>query len=408
VNSLLPTPRDTGSLVLIETYEFYDGPKLFACRNAIGQIYFGLWVGSDRESENYWLVPASQERLEFLRSGGLDLATAFADPELGFLYLCKVTPSNGSTETTALLAEQLDRNLFPEAGERLNLPTETLRTRVAERSLADRAAARHREALSIHLDLSAKREEAPTKELGRILVSFQETLDALGQKVDGQPTLRGAISPEILSKTQTCIVQAVGGSFALEISAAQESDLFGNSLISEALMKFFDIIEIGDDAVRLRESLIEMRPRAASKYRIFLASLLQTQAALRAELASSRDGSTRWVSLDLKKTAAALKTAEEVTRENGEIREGLGVLIGIELPRKTFTAVLFEDEDTIYRGKLLEQAFSSAQHATLNHAYKLKIRETIAVSSAAEERLIYELESIDEVAVTEGSEDPNS
>jgi hypothetical protein len=125
MNAILPKSDRFGELELIEVFEYYDGPKLFACRNLVGQILFALWNGSDRDNDSYWIVSVSNERFSMIRSGGIGLDRAFLEPELGFVYWCLVTAANGDTRVALILPQQLDRELLPEPGQFLKLKTQT-------------------------------------------------------------------------------------------------------------------------------------------------------------------------------------------------------------------------------------------------------------------------------------------
>jgi hypothetical protein len=93
--AVLPNSRYIGPLELVEVYEYFDGPKLFACRSLGGQLFLGLWVGASRKGESYWLVALTPERYKMVRSGGLTLARALSQPESGFIYLCTVAFADG-------------------------------------------------------------------------------------------------------------------------------------------------------------------------------------------------------------------------------------------------------------------------------------------------------------------------
>jgi hypothetical protein len=390
--AVLPNSRFIGPLELVEVYEYFDGPKLFACRSLSGQLFLGLWVGSSHEGESYWLLALTEERYSMVRSGGLTLSRALSQPETGFIYRCTVSYADGTTSTDILLAEQLDTHLLPDSGERLELRTETLQSRLEQQELTRKAVSVQREILAFHVDFgNLYREEAPAKGLGRILVATQEILDSLGQTIRGDATMRGAISPEILTATEALVVRAAGGSFALEISAAQSADLFGGSLIGDAIEKLIRLIALGNDVENLRAMLLDIKPRAVSKYKDLLIALVEYEGSARLDWASPMTSRNRTVSLDVVTAAGALHTVEQVTSEIGETIAGIGVFVGVELPRKAFTIIM---GDRTYRGKIMAPALPKAEHVTINAPYTLKIRETIEVTSSGEERLKYELDEI--------------
>lgn len=397
MNAILPQSDRLGALEITEVFDYYDGPKLFACKNPVGQLFFGIWVGSNDTSDSYWLVSQSRERFAMVRSGGIGIDRAFLEPELGYVYQCDIRIADGTSDIKAVLPELLPTQLLPDNDEFLNLTTETLPERFDSLGLPRKAVAVRRELIGMHFTFPGFREEAPTRHLGRILVSIQETLDALGQAVRGGATLRGMIAPEILSQTETRLIQAAGGSFAVEISAAREVDLFGDSLITNALDDLIELLEIGNEVERLREKLFSIKPRAASKYKLLLTSLLAAATPLRLDRASPDPARNKSVDFSLRTAAGALQTAEQVTSEVGERRTGIGLFIGVELPRKTFTAVLIEDDENVYRGRIDDVVMHVAEHITLNMNYRITIRETIEVGTSGEEKPKYWLEAINDL-----------
>ena len=121
--------------------------------------------------------------------------------------------------------------------------------------------------------------------------------------------------------------------------------------------------------------------------------------AVRLEWASPIAEKNRIVSLDVVTAAGALRTVEQVTSEHGETIVGLGVFVGVEIPRKAFIVVI---GGRTFRGRILAAALPKAEHVTINAPYTLKIRETIEVTSSGEERLKYELEEIEDLAPSQG------
>lgn len=393
---ILPSSILTGHLELIEAFDYYDGPKLFGCTNAAGQRFLGYWVGSNNIGDTYWIVATSKGRYEMVRSGGINLLTAFSNPELGYLYKCNVHFDKDATDVETLLPSQLPAELLPDADETLSLPTETLPVRFATVELSQKAAATRREVVGIHFDFPGTREEAPTKNFGKLLLAFQDTLDALGQYREGNPTLRGIIAPEILARTETRLVSAAGASFAIEINAAQPVDLFGNSLITDVIGEFVEILGIGNDVDRLRDKLFTIKARATSKYRFFLAALLEADSPVKFEWSSPNRQGIQSVALDLPTAAGALKTTEEVTRELGETRSAVGYFLGVELPSRSFIAV-FRGDENVYRGRLSDAAIAVAEHLTLNLDYQITMQETYEITAAGEEKARFEVAKIEPI-----------
>ena len=72
---------ELGKLEIIEIYDYYDQPILFACKNAAGHFYFVVAADEDEQHETWLYVEVSLERLNLIRSGTIDLHDAFAYPE---------------------------------------------------------------------------------------------------------------------------------------------------------------------------------------------------------------------------------------------------------------------------------------------------------------------------------------
>ena len=126
MDQLLNLP-ELGRLKILETYEYYDQPVLFSCKNAAGHLY--LVVAAD-ETDQYdtWLYAGvSEARLNLVRSGAIDLHDAFANPESGFLVRA-IVPYDHQAEiqTDSIPPDQIPDDMFPVAGERLDFNTDTL------------------------------------------------------------------------------------------------------------------------------------------------------------------------------------------------------------------------------------------------------------------------------------------
>ena len=121
---MLPKNTILGTLTILEIYEFYNMPVLFACKNRTGQLYIAVWV-EESANANFWLyTPLSPERFATLRQGQIDLHEAFIQPEDIFVF--KVTvPKHISQSATAeaIHSENLDTEWAPLPGDYLDLPS---------------------------------------------------------------------------------------------------------------------------------------------------------------------------------------------------------------------------------------------------------------------------------------------
>ena len=118
---------ELGKLEIVEVYEYYDQPVLYSCKNAKGHFY--LVVAADEDDQYLtWLCAAvSTDRLDWIRSGKVDLHDAFAHPESADVVQVKV-PYNeqASVQVDFIQSNLIPEDMLPVPGECLDLEIETL------------------------------------------------------------------------------------------------------------------------------------------------------------------------------------------------------------------------------------------------------------------------------------------
>ena len=118
---------ELGGLEIIEIYDYYDQPILFACKNAAGHLHLVVAADEDDQHETWLYVEVSVERLNLIRSGTIDLHDAFADSENGHLLQVKFSYNNPTLpQIEHLESNQIPEDMLPTPGECLALETETL------------------------------------------------------------------------------------------------------------------------------------------------------------------------------------------------------------------------------------------------------------------------------------------
>ena len=116
-----------GHLKVIEIYEYYDKPLLFACQNTAGQIFLAVLIDETEEKEVWYYVPVSPLRFEQIRAGKVDLHDAFLRAEDEQVFKI-ITPQSHNSDVTIeyVPTNELSDDDLPLAGEILNLDTQTL------------------------------------------------------------------------------------------------------------------------------------------------------------------------------------------------------------------------------------------------------------------------------------------
>ncbi|MDX2078218.1 MAG: DUF6575 domain-containing protein [bacterium] len=125
--SVLAKNTYLGKLELVEVFEYYDKPILFACRSASGQLYLVVQENDYDEYETWLYCSLSNTRFQQIRSGGIDLYNAFKLAEDDFVFLVKLFyNADIDSEITPIPVAQLEENQLPKPNVFINVVTETL------------------------------------------------------------------------------------------------------------------------------------------------------------------------------------------------------------------------------------------------------------------------------------------
>jgi hypothetical protein len=123
--NFLPQNTELGALKMVQVYEYYDKPLLFACQNEFGHLFLGLYDGEEGTQEQWLYLPISAQRHLSIHMGVIDLRSAFLRAEGGYVYWV-VVPLGQDATSTRVAVSDLDPEYLPDAGEALNYSAETL------------------------------------------------------------------------------------------------------------------------------------------------------------------------------------------------------------------------------------------------------------------------------------------
>lgn len=393
----LPTNTQLGELRIVDVYEYYDGPRLFVSENTAGQSFLTLSVEDLPDGEGRWLFsPTSQKRLETLGNGLLDLHSAYAASEDGFVFEAVTDP--GGDIVSAVPVTQLDSVDLPLEGELLG-PAMSAESSPLVPVAPLHAAQSRRETVRVALrPAGIIGFEAPSRLVGQVLVGFQELVSAVGQSVEGVATTRGRISPDVLKATELRTIGAFAGSFGMELASATLSDLFGESTMADSLAKVDELLAAGADESKLGEVLDELKPRVASKYTSLIRLLADNHTGIAFDWGSvsARPGAFRL--FDSESLGAISATLALTNTADTSTFSVTGVLVGLNTRTGSF-----EIEEQIgnsrFRGRADRSRFDSDEEFTINGVYRATIEETVEVSGLTGEetmkRVLVDLEDAD-------------
>ncbi|MBI5668432.1 hypothetical protein FBR06_10570 [Betaproteobacteria bacterium PRO4] len=385
--SVLPTNTLLGKLEIIEIYEHYDQPLLFACRNASDNLYLVVLEDEEDEFENWLYASMSPARFAQVRSGGIDLYNAFKNAEDGFVFLVKLYRDRQIPSViTKVPTDQLQDEQLPESGEALNLETATLEKK--EISVQRRAAQLYREYVEMALEFPGQRRtEAPISVLSDIMRYLQDTLISIGHTISDFHKDSKSPTRDLVEKMELALLDVSAGSFKLEMASIEQSDMFGDTLLGDALQELARIIAIGSNEEELQSAFTELKSSVPKDYLKLLKSIRNSRID-RANL--------RWASANGQRVGESVLTSPTVistidTIEQMVVTETNFIRVTGKLTG-AFTDREFEVEtrDQVYRGRLDNQALTVEASDIINNAqlgkrYILQLRQVVTRKIATDE-----------------------
>ena len=367
----LATSTNLGTLELLEIYVKYNGPRLLACKNQASKIFLALWVDEEEDSDLWLYMLVSLDRLQSIRTGQISLYDAFSEPESHSLYEATYTHLNSRWSTKQVAVDDLDKDCLPLEDAFLRCTPETLPNLKSQKAIQN-AITRSREIVNLILEpLSNFPNEIPSFELGKILYAFQPLINQLSS-VNAE---LGLTSKDILRNVEFSVFATSPGSFQLELaSSAFEVDIFGNSLAGDAIDRLFHLFKIGNNANDLQNFMLKANKKTATKYSLFLESLISSGTGLKIEWGSptlTRGGVVETSLLAISETLKLIKKIDSLETKEYEV---LGELFKVDKYSWKFGIKEIRTE-FFYKGDILDQAKSSAGTATISGLYLAKILE---------------------------------
>lgn len=108
-----------GAMKVLEIYEYYDGPRLFASVNESRSIFLVLWTRFRGTSDEYYVQPLSIQRFREVRGGGISLREAFSKGT--GLVVLEIDRESDTARARNLKADEIEESLLPLQGGALNL-----------------------------------------------------------------------------------------------------------------------------------------------------------------------------------------------------------------------------------------------------------------------------------------------
>lgn len=394
--TFLPKLTLLGQIEIIEVYDFYDKPVLFSCKNKSGLIFIVLCVDSSDSSEIWLYAPISSSRFQSVIKGEVELRHIFTDTEDAFVYQVEIPYEDGINVIAKNVGcNEIPNEYLPELGQFIHSeyhPIEVVSTQ------------KRREIIDFVLQFPNQDiQEAPVGDLGLILSSLQETIDAIGQIKLGKSESH-IIPFEVKQKTQVVMSGVFSGSFGmrLEGSVYEEDSLgLGESFLGQCLKEFIQLINLGADTEELPAKLNVLKKKTAFKYTEFLTAL-------------TRIGISKlhidWASPDQKVQMGEIEQ-ETVFKvldviKNTKLRAETEICVNVKLTQISYSSQTITLQEVgskkKYKCLITDSAMKDVETISRNVVYVATIQEYVIVSTVLnKEKHEYELLSLKLEAETE-------
>jgi len=391
----LPEGTILGPIEMVEVYETYDAPVLFACRSRLVDArYLALWVDRDDREDTWLYLPATARRFAEIRSGGIALADAFRNSESGLVVSVRVVRASGAATASTVNAAEVPDSDLPSPSVRLALPTATESSAVPPIAEFSREARTH--GMDLTFDLrGARRTEAPAAVIGNILRAVQSLADSVGQAMQGLATERGPVPESVLSRTRLSVCTVFGGSFGVRFRTAADLDMFPDPFPGEVLCRIVSILGSADDQTKLLQYLVPLRIRAITSYRRLLQFLQAAESGVTAVVAGPEGDVLLRGRLDRGSATSALRVVSDFENREPVVHDVVCILVGMHVYTKRFVVETTEDPAVTYSGLMSASVLEAEPKPRLNATYRATIAESEDFNGVTgESRMQYTLLSL--------------
>lgn len=371
-------------LQILQILVYYDVPEIFIASDEVGTKFICLLVDLDQRSIFYISTPISSNRLSKFINGNEDLREIFTKPETNQIY----SFNSISERIEAILLEKTDlpEEYLPEAGFIYKKPLD-------ENKLILNEAIEKRNAI-VHLAVSDSNDNysIDADDFGDIVKLYQVIIENSYKKEIARRNFKNKKVYYIPQNYKLRAFASSNSSFNLHLYSTSQVDLFGNSLIELALLKFEEIIRDFDNNDEYIESLRTVKGHTISSLKKLIKKLLDCDIKIKHKWYSLGQEAVHFSILDkfkAEKIYAVLNLTEELAEERKEFE---GYFVQVDVDRGTWRIYNIEDEKE-YSGEVQTDLLKGVTVKT--EIYRIECLEIIEELKVAEkERVKYILDKI--------------
>lgn len=382
-----------GNMKILEMFLYYDRPFIFLCEDDIGTKYIVHLIDEDDVGERWFLVPSSDIRVEYVRTGRITLRNSIIQAEGGWIWEV-ITPYDSSEgdffKKECSIIIDLD---LPEVDAVFSLPARTKKTLPVDPE--KEAMQKARNILLLSLDDGNHSQDISINDYGTILLRGQHLITALALECGSRT--KGKIPRKTIEDTTFNYVGGFVASVGIKLES-KNGNLF-DPCIEQSLERMVALLNAGSNKETLTPLLQELPLRATARYRFLLEALDQAQLSFKMDWTSPHKGRKK-VEISHSQIQAVIdilnlegEDMSQLVTLKGDL---LGLLIDGKRRRSSFEFV--ESDGDKFKGVLSPELLEQVDQDLISfplHNVKVELEEIIEINpSTSEEHISYILTKI--------------
>ena len=375
-------------LTISQVLVYYDIPELFLAKDEVGTNFICLLAIYEDDDLLFVCTAVSSVRLMSFINGSTDLREIFKNPETGqFFQFSKLEGSYIEADFWEIT--ELPEELLPEQGFKYQ-------KEVAENNLILSETIEKNNAI-IHLAVSDEHNNysIDADDLGDVVKLYQTLIENSYKKAISTSNLK---NKKFLSIPQNYKLRAFASSYSsfnIHLCSVGQVDLFGNTLIEMALVKFDELLQDFDNQDEYILSLRSVKGHTVSTFKKFVKKLIDRNLKVKHKWYSPAQDIVHFSIIDQPK-AEKIYEILTLTEELGEERkEFKGQFVQVDVEKGTWRINNIEDNKE-YSGEAESNLLQGITVET--STYKLECLEIIEELKVAEkEKIKYILQSIEKL-----------
>ncbi|WP_042227713.1 DUF6575 domain-containing protein [Paenibacillus popilliae] len=350
-------PFPIGAVKIINVFEYYDGPKVFACESITGQKYVVNWIDTTSNNDTWFYVPVSGTRYLLILNGRVSLRDCILHSENNMVLEVQTPKGQYNTveinyrEVGTIVEEEL-----PDPDSYLELEQQESTLPPREEPTALTAARTGRDVLDLILNVSDQHSnEIDADLLGEVLVTTQNLAYYMGSNCINS---RGPIARDVINANKLKASGFFAASFGVRLKSDTHQGLFGDTDASDTMEKLMELFESTPEVEKFRTVIKGLSIRAIKTYYTLLNKLDNEDTRIKIEWASPSQKYKEAV-LDSGSIKKAVDILIKETKTEIKQIEVKGMLVGVNTESNKFNLHTEDDEQIsgVIGKSLREQQF---------------------------------------------------